>query len=81
MIKAIYSGEFLEGAVAGEEVGLVLDSTSFYAEQGGQVLFCSHDQLFSCRDLIGDSFPIVACFILNDKIDQCACLYCSKYDF
>lgn len=43
MIKAIYSGaEFLEGAVAGEEVGLVLDSTSFYAEQGGQVLCCSH---------------------------------------
>ncbi|XP_030453528.1 alanine--tRNA ligase [Syzygium oleosum] len=37
VIKAIYSGEFLEGAVAGEEVGLVLDSTSFYAEQGGQI--------------------------------------------
>jgi len=48
-IKAIYSGTgFLEGAVAGEEVGLVLDSTSFYAEQGGQVLCCSQDQLLAC---------------------------------
>ncbi|XP_030526755.1 alanine--tRNA ligase [Rhodamnia argentea] len=38
VIRAIYSGaDFLEGAVAGEEVGLVMDSTSFYAEQGGQI--------------------------------------------
>ncbi|KAG9457092.1 hypothetical protein H6P81_001600 [Aristolochia fimbriata] len=37
-IKAIYSGnEFLESAPAGEEVGLVLESSSFYAEQGGQI--------------------------------------------
>ncbi|XP_077222663.1 alanine--tRNA ligase-like [Tasmannia lanceolata] len=37
-IKAIYTGaEFLEGASAGDEVGIVLESTSFYAEQGGQI--------------------------------------------
>ncbi|XP_068647479.1 alanine--tRNA ligase [Aristolochia californica] len=37
-IKAIYSGhEFLESAPSGVEVGLVLESTSFYAEQGGQI--------------------------------------------
>lgn len=38
MIKAIYTGsEFLEDTVVGDEVGIVLESTSFYAEQGGQV--------------------------------------------
>ncbi|KAL6513688.1 hypothetical protein OROHE_019548 [Orobanche hederae] len=37
-IKAIYTGkEFLEIVVSGEEVGLVLETTSFYAEQGGQI--------------------------------------------
>jgi len=39
VVKAIYTGyEFLESVAAGNEVGLVLESTSFYAEQGGQVL-------------------------------------------
>ncbi|RVW65169.1 Alanine--tRNA ligase [Vitis vinifera] len=38
VIKAIYSGsEFLESASAGNEVGIVLETTSFYAEQGGQI--------------------------------------------
>ncbi|KAJ8537036.1 hypothetical protein K7X08_035437 [Anisodus acutangulus] len=37
-IKAIYTGrEFLGSAVAGDEVGIILESTSFYAEQGGQI--------------------------------------------
>lgn len=38
MIRAIYTGsDFLESAAGGDEVGIVLESTSFYAEQGGQV--------------------------------------------
>ncbi|KAK1366322.1 Alanine--tRNA ligase [Heracleum sosnowskyi] len=38
VIKAIYTGsEFLEDTAAGDEVGVVLESTSFYAEQGGQI--------------------------------------------
>ncbi|XP_011022066.1 PREDICTED: alanine--tRNA ligase [Populus euphratica] len=38
VIKAIYNGsEFLESAAAANEVGIVLESTSFYAEQGGQI--------------------------------------------
>ncbi|PKI36694.1 hypothetical protein CRG98_042924, partial [Punica granatum] len=37
-IRAIYTGnEFLENASCGDEVGLVLETTSFYAEQGGQI--------------------------------------------
>ncbi|CAI0427447.1 unnamed protein product [Linum tenue] len=37
-IKAIYTGsEFSESASLGDEVGIVLQSTSFYAEQGGQI--------------------------------------------
>ncbi|KAM7495568.1 hypothetical protein LguiB_030177 [Lonicera macranthoides] len=38
VIKAIYTGsEFLETGVAGDEVGVIMESTSFYAEQGGQI--------------------------------------------
>lgn len=37
-LKAIYTGStFLESSAAGDNVGLVLASTSFYAEQGGQI--------------------------------------------
>ncbi|KAL2933762.1 Alanine--tRNA ligase [Bienertia sinuspersici] len=37
-IRAIYTGsEFLEAGVAGQEIGVVLESTGFYAEQGGQI--------------------------------------------
>lgn len=37
VIKAIYTGsEFIESVVPGNEVGIVLESSSFYAEQGGQ---------------------------------------------
>ncbi|KAG6713610.1 hypothetical protein I3842_05G162400 [Carya illinoinensis] len=37
-IRAIYTGsQFLESVVSGSEVGIVLESTSFYAEQGGQI--------------------------------------------
>ncbi|KAH6830422.1 Alanyl-tRNA synthetase [Perilla frutescens var. hirtella] len=38
VIKAVYTGsEFLESVVPGEEVGIILETTSFYAEQGGQI--------------------------------------------
>lgn len=39
VIKAIYTGsEFMDSVAAGSLVGIILESTSFYAEQGGQVL-------------------------------------------
>ncbi|KAH7521779.1 hypothetical protein FEM48_Zijuj07G0068500 [Ziziphus jujuba var. spinosa] len=38
VIKAIFTGfEFVESADSGNEVGIFLESTSFYAEQGGQI--------------------------------------------
>eukprot|EP00252_Welwitschia_mirabilis_P009432 TRINITY_DN21_c0_g1_i1.p1 TRINITY_DN21_c0_g1~~TRINITY_DN21_c0_g1_i1.p1 ORF type:complete len:1007 (-),score=222.12 TRINITY_DN21_c0_g1_i1:388-3408(-) len=38
IVKAIYNGsEFLSTVSTGEDVGIVLESTSFYAEQGGQI--------------------------------------------
>ncbi|XP_071698599.1 alanine--tRNA ligase-like [Rutidosis leptorrhynchoides] len=37
-IKAIYTGsEYVESADSGVDVGIILKSTSFYAEQGGQI--------------------------------------------
>jgi hypothetical protein len=40
VVKAIYTGsEFVEVSSSKHDVGIVLESTSFYAEQGGQVLF------------------------------------------
>ncbi|CDY42520.1 BnaC06g03380D [Brassica napus] len=37
-VKAIYTGSaFLQSSAAGDNVGLVLTSSSFYAEQGGQI--------------------------------------------
>ena len=38
VVKAIYTGsEYITTATGDEDFGLVLESTSFYAEQGGQV--------------------------------------------
>jgi len=38
VVKAIYDGsQFVDSVSEGEEVGIVLESTSFYAEQGGQI--------------------------------------------
>ncbi|KAG6469740.1 hypothetical protein ZIOFF_070671 [Zingiber officinale] len=38
VVKAIYSGtEFLDSALDQVDIGIVLESTSFYAEQGGQI--------------------------------------------
>ncbi|XP_058206475.1 alanine--tRNA ligase [Rhododendron vialii] len=38
VIKAIYTGrEFLESVVGRDEIGVILETTSFYAEQGGQI--------------------------------------------
>ncbi|WOK95046.1 alanine--tRNA ligase [Canna indica] len=38
LVKAIYTGaEFIETASDGADFGIVLESTSFYAEQGGQI--------------------------------------------
>ncbi|XP_076954620.1 alanine--tRNA ligase-like [Bidens hawaiensis] len=38
VIKAIYTGsEYVDRADAGDDVGIILESTSFYAEQGGQI--------------------------------------------
>ncbi|KAL4554823.1 hypothetical protein LXL04_037429 [Taraxacum kok-saghyz] len=38
VIKAIHTGsEYVERASVGDDVGIILESTSFYAEQGGQI--------------------------------------------
>lgn len=38
MVKAIYTGsEFVDTVNTSDDIGVVLESTSFYAEQGGQV--------------------------------------------
>lgn len=51
MVKALYTGsEFVDSVNTDDDIGVVLESTSFYAEQGGQV--CSNVDLlymfFAC---------------------------------
>ncbi|TQD90391.1 hypothetical protein C1H46_024028 [Malus baccata] len=54
VVKAIYTGsEFINSASAGNEVGIVLESTNFYAEQGGQI--------FDTGSLEGSSFSFQVC--------------------
>ena len=36
-VKAIFTSTGFEKSTSDEDVGIVLDTTSFYAEQGGQV--------------------------------------------
>lgn len=51
MVKAIYTGsEFVEVSSSEHDVGIVLESTSFYAEQGGQVLFAPFYFKTFCRE-------------------------------
>ncbi|KAM2655228.1 hypothetical protein EV1_010900 [Malus domestica] len=54
VVKAIYTGsEFINSASAGNEVGIVLESTNFYAEQGGQI--------FDTGSLEGSSLSFQVC--------------------
>lgn len=58
-VKAIYTGSaFLQSSAAGDNVGLVLTSSSFYAEQGGQVIHFIWYALFFSE-----------CFISNHTSD------------
>lgn len=58
VVKAIYTGyEFLESVPAGNEVGLVLESTSFYAEQGGQVFSDPRHPILWLLDKKGIHYP------------------------
>jgi alanyl-tRNA synthetase len=58
-IKAIrYAKSFVNEVKAGQECGLLLDKTSFYAEQGGQI----YDEGFLVKDevlLLLQMFEIV----------------------
>ncbi|OVA11024.1 Alanine-tRNA ligase [Macleaya cordata] len=64
VIKAIYNGaEFLETATADDEVGIIMETTSFYAEQGGQIfdtgsLDCSLGSFQVCNVQVYGGFVI-----------------------
>lgn len=45
-VKAIFTSSGFEESTTDEDVGIVLDTTSYYAEQGGQVNTCSLRFLF-----------------------------------
>ncbi|XP_034709623.1 alanine--tRNA ligase-like [Vitis riparia] len=82
VIKAIYTGtEFLESAAAGDEVGIILETASFYAEQGGQIfdtgsLECSCGSFQVCNVQIYGGFVLhigsvtgeIGRFSVGDKV-------------
>lgn len=37
MIAVRYNKQFVQSATSGQEIGVLLDKTNFYAEQGGQI--------------------------------------------
>ena len=66
VIRAIYTGsQFLESVGSGSEVGIVLESTSFYAEQGGQVLYTLGFFLPSFVKIPGSSNMLLVLTCLN----------------
>ncbi|CAO2824072.1 unnamed protein product [Amaranthus hypochondriacus] len=69
IIRAIYTGsDFLDTVEAGQEIGVVLESTSFYAEQGGQIfdtgsLEGSHGSFEVCNVQVFGGFVLhIGCF-------------------
>lgn len=64
VVKAIYTGsEYIATASGYEDFGLVLESTSFYAEQGGQVQLL--DNTIFDIDQIGVSGVVLAIHSIN----------------
>jgi hypothetical protein len=54
VVKAIFTESgFVESTTTTEDIGIILESSSFYAEQGGQVLLYEHFMYaFAFTDLI-----------------------------
>ncbi|KAI3768969.1 hypothetical protein L6452_00065 [Arctium lappa] len=77
VIKAIYTGsEYVEHVAAGDDVGIILESTSFYAEQGGQifdtgVLGCPSGSFEVCNVQVYGGFVIHLGKITNESGKFC----------
>ncbi|RZC57334.1 hypothetical protein C5167_004638, partial [Papaver somniferum] len=63
VVKAIYNGEYMNNTSVGDEAGFILETTSFYAEQGGQIsdtgsIMCSSGSFKVCNVQVFDGFVI-----------------------
>ncbi|XP_026402527.1 alanine--tRNA ligase-like isoform X1 [Papaver somniferum] len=64
VVKAIYNGaEYMTSASVGDEVGIIMETTSFYAEQGGQIfdtgsIVCSSRSFQVCNVQVFGGFVI-----------------------
>ncbi|XP_026405708.1 alanine--tRNA ligase-like [Papaver somniferum] len=64
VVKAIYNGaEYMTSASVGDEVGIIMETTSFYAEQGGQIfdtgsIVCSSGSFQVCSVQVFGGFVI-----------------------
>ncbi|MBA0682792.1 hypothetical protein Goari_024485 [Gossypium aridum] len=59
----------MENATAGDDVGIVLESTSFYAEQGGQVAVGLKYIGYNVNDKFYDFGPVLVrkCFVIDSR--------------
>ena len=69
MVKALRCNkQFVQEVTSGQECGVVLDRTSFYAEQGGQ----THDKGFVVKD--GDEVGAPEALFVLHGFDSCGWL-------
>ena len=91
-VVALYAGRgkgesgdgFVTSAAPGEAVGVILNATPFYAEQGGQVYMYSAAQCLTyvllpgcCARIISKPLhSITPVYLLKDAVSQvCTCLF------
>ena len=76
VIALRHSKSFVDSVISGQECGVLLDRTNFYAEQGGQI----YDEGFMVK--IGDEVRMHYGILVLSFVELWNChINCQNYDF